>query len=103
MICSNNVYRCRTCDYELNHGPWEPFSGGLLAVSGLLYNLFKGFGEIGSDVVRLSANVESLKGGQAKNAFTYSVSERSNTDSASSKPDSKTLGSGSLKGTARIL
>lgn len=38
-----------------------------------------------------------------RDTFTYAVSERSTDPDSALKPDSKTLGTGSLKGTARIL
>jgi hypothetical protein len=101
--CSADTTRYRPCEYELNHGPWEPVSGGALAISGLFYNVFKGFGEIGSDLVRLSTIVESSSARRSRDSFTYSVNSSRNATFTQSKLEGKTLGSDSLKGVARIL
>src|SRR2546421_2731848 len=43
--------RYRPCQYNLNPGPWEPVSGATLAILDLVYDTFKGVGEIGSEFV----------------------------------------------------
>lgn len=43
----------RSCEYDINHGPWDPVTGGTLAVVDLFYDVFKGMGEIGSEFVRV--------------------------------------------------
>jgi hypothetical protein len=101
--CSADINRYRPCEYELDHGPWEPVSGGALAISGLFYNVFKGFGEIGSDLVRLSTVIESSSARRPRDSFTYSVNSSRDATITQSKLDGKTLGSDSLKGVARIF
>lgn len=55
----------RPCEYDLNHGPWDPVTGGTLAVVDLFYDVFKGMGEIGSEFVRVP-NIGLNKGEVAK-------------------------------------
>lgn len=45
--------RARPCEYDLNHGPYDPVSGGTIAIVDLFYDVFKGIGEIGSEFVRI--------------------------------------------------
>ena len=45
--------RYRPSKYDLNPGPWEPFSGATLAILDLFYDTFKGIGEIGSEFVHI--------------------------------------------------
>lgn len=48
-----NNGRFRPCEYDLNHGPWNPVTGGRLAIFDLFYDFFKGMGEIGSEFIRV--------------------------------------------------
>ena len=95
--------RYRSCEYELGHGPWDPVSGGVLAISGLFYNVFRGFGEIGSDLARLSRVLEASDGARSKDAVIYSAYSPKKSAMPLSVTDGKTLGSGSLKGVGRIV
>jgi hypothetical protein len=78
-------------------------SGGVLAISGLFYNVFKGIGEIGTDIVRLSNVIESSGGKKTQDSITYSRFSSKNATTLGPRADDKPLGSNSLKGVARIF
>lgn len=69
----------------------------------MFYNVFQGFGEIGSDILRLSNVKESSSRERPQDHLTYSTSLRDNTTTARADLDTKTLGSDSLKGVTRIV
>lgn len=95
--------RYRSCEYELGHGPWDPVSGGGLAITGLFYNVFRGFGEIASDFARLSRVIEGFGGARSKDTVMYSAYSQKKFARPLSAPVKKPLGSGSLKGVGRIV
>lgn len=95
--------RFRSCDYELNHGPWEPFSGGAFAVSSLFYNVLKGFGEIASDINRFSTAVGNSNEARRKAPIQYSTQSSKNGTGSRPVTRAKGPGAGSVKGVARIV
>lgn len=95
--------RFRSCDYELNHGPWEPFSGGAFAVSSLFYNVLKGFGEIASDIDRFFTNVGASQEARHGAPVQYLTQNSKHGTRSRLITPAKELGAGSVKGTARIL
>ncbi|MCJ1429861.1 hypothetical protein MMC29_007776 [Sticta canariensis] len=50
----------RPCEYNLNHGPWDPLTGGTSAVVDLFYDVFKGMREIESEFVHIGLNKREL-------------------------------------------
>lgn len=95
--------RFRSCDYELNHGPWEPFSGGAFAVSSLFYNVLQGFGEIASDIDRFFTKVGASKEARHGVPVQYSTQNSNHGTKSRLITPAKEPGVGSVKGTARIL
>lgn len=91
--------RFRPCEYDLNHGPWDPVTGGTLAIFDLFYDVFKGLGEIGSEFTRIP-NV-GQRGESSKSSQSINVSALPPTPS-SSKVDDKIVGERAAKGLGRM-
>ena len=94
-----NNDRFRPCEYDLNHGPWDPVTGGTLAIFDLFYDVFKGLGEIGSEFTRIP-NV-GQRGESSVSSQSINVSALPPTPS-SSKVDDKILGERAAKGLGRM-
>lgn len=91
--------RFRPCEYDLNHGPWDPVTGGTLAIFDLFYDFFKGMGEIGSEFIHIP-NV-GQKGESSKSSQSINLSAQLPTP-GSSKMDDKILGERAAKGLGRM-
>ena len=90
--------RFRPCDYDLNHGPWDPVSGGTMAVVDLFYDVFKGIGEIGSEFVRVPSVGQSQgEPSEKKQAVHYPARAE-----VSLNADDKIVGARAAKGIARM-
>lgn len=90
--------RFRPCDYDLNHGPWDPVSGSTMAVVDMFYDVFKGIGEIGSEFVRIP-NVGQNNGESSKSKQTMHYPAR---PEVSLNANDKVFGARAAKGVARM-
>lgn len=86
----------RPCEYDLNHGPWDPLSGGTIAVVDLFYDVFKGIGEIGSEFVRVPS-VSQNEASNPNEAVHYPARSEVSLNS-----DDKIVGARAAKGFARM-
>ena len=86
----------RPCDYDLNHGPWDPVTGGTIAIVDLFYDVFKGIGEIGSEFVRVPS-VSQSETSKTKQAVHYPARAE-----VSLNTDDKIVGARAAKGFARM-
>jgi hypothetical protein len=91
------------CECYPRYGPWESFSESMLAISGLFYNVFKGFGKIGADFVRLSLAIESSGRRRPSDYLNDSLSGPTSTIKSPLRLDGKAIGLDSIKGAGRIL
>ncbi|KAJ9639324.1 hypothetical protein H2199_006357 [Coniosporium tulheliwenetii] len=93
----------RTCEMNLDHGPWEPVSGGGLAIADLFYDVFKGIGEMGSGFTgspgrpytRPAPRSTEACGGTAESSTSYTQVPLPSVKDA-------VLGFGPIKGTGRM-
>lgn len=88
--------RFRPCEYDLNHGPWDPLTGGTIAIVDLFYDVFKGIGEIGSEFVRVPSMSQS-ETSPTKQAVNYPARSE-----VSLNTDDKIVGARAAKGFARM-
>lgn len=88
--------RFRPCEYDLNHGPWDPLTGGTIAIVDLFYDVFKGIGEIGSEFVRVPS-VSQSETSKTKQAVHYPAKAE-----VSLNTDDKIVGARAAKGIARM-
>lgn len=92
------MIRFRPCDYDLNHGPWDPVSGSTMAVVDLFYDVFKGIGEIGSEFFRVPSIGQS-QGESSKKQQAVQYPARAE---VSLNADDKIVGARAAKGIARM-